>query len=149
MQAAITQARRDSTTMAVTATQTTPLAAFRLPGTPYSVRMARFYVRASLSHYDLGDYASDVVTVTSELVSNAITHADAQAIDLELMRVEDTGAVVVVVTDPSPLPPVKRDPGQDTEHGRGLQIVEALSTRWGWTPQNPGKAVFAVFMKEG
>ena len=69
--------------MATTATETTSLVAFTLPGTPYSVQMARFYVRAALGYHDLGDYAGDVETVTSELVSNAITHASAQAISLE------------------------------------------------------------------
>ena len=134
---------------ATTAAETTSLVAFTLPGTPYSVRIARFYVRASLGYYDLGDYGEDVEMVTSELVSNAITHADAQAINLELMRTEDFSAVVVVVTDPSPLPPIKRAPSEDAERGRGLHVVEAYSTRWGWTPQAPGKAVFAVFAKEG
>jgi anti-sigma regulatory factor (Ser/Thr protein kinase) len=135
--------------MAITAAETTSLVAFTLPGTPYSVQMARFYVRAALGYHDLGHYAGDVETVTSELISNAITHASAQAISLELMRMEDSGAVVVVVTDPSPFPPVKRDPAEEAEHGRGLQVVEALSARWGWTPQDPGKAVFAIFRKEG
>ena len=135
--------------MATTATETMSLIAFTLPGTPYSVQMARFYVRAALGYHDLGDYAGDVEMVTSELVTNAITHTSARAINLELMRMEDPGAVVVVVTDPSPVPPVKREPNQDTERGRGLQVVEALSARWGWTPQHPGKAVFAIFTKEG
>jgi anti-sigma regulatory factor (Ser/Thr protein kinase) len=147
-QAASTQARRERKTMAIATTETTSLVAFSLPGTSYSVQMARCYVRAALGYYDLGDYAGDVETVTSELVSNAITHADAQAINLELMRMEDSGAVVVVVTDPCPLPPVKRDPAGDAEHGRGLHVVEALSARWGWTPQDPGKAVYAIFTRE-
>ena len=111
--------------------------------------MARFYIRAVLAYHDLGDYAVNVQMVTSELVSNAIVHASAQAINLELIRLEGPGAVVVVVTDPSPCPPVKLDPAVDTQHGRGLQVVEALSARWGWTPQDPGKAVFAIFTREG
>jgi len=61
--------------MAIAATQTTSLIAFTLPGTPYSVQMARFYVRAALGYHDLGHYAGDVETVTSELVSNAIALA--------------------------------------------------------------------------
>ena len=134
--------------MATIATETMALIAFTLPGTPYSVQMARFYVRAALGYHDLGHYAGDVEMVTSELVSNAIAHAGARAINLELMHLEDSGAVVVVVTDPSPLPPVMRDPSGDAEHGRGLRVVDAYSTCWGWTPQDPGKAVFAVFAKE-
>ena len=135
--------------MAVTATETTSLIAFTLPSTPYSVQMARFYVRAALGHHEFGDFTKDVETVTSELVSNAIAHASAQAINLELIRLEGPGAIAVVVTDPSPRPPVKLDPAEDAQHGRGLHIVEALSTRWGWAPQEPGKAVFAIFAREG
>ena len=135
--------------MAIAATETTSLVAFTLPGTPYSVRMARFYVRAALGYHDLAHYAADVEMVTSELVSNAIAHASAAAINLELMHLEDSGAVVVIVTDPSPSPPVKREPVDLTEHGRGLHVVEALSARWGWTPYEPGKAVYAIFTKEG
>ncbi len=115
--------------MAIAAEQSTSLVAFTLPGTPYSVAMARFYVRAALGYYDLSHYAGDIETVTSELVSNAIAHASAAAINLELTRLEDSGAVVVIVTDPCPHPPVKRDPPEDAEHGRGLHVVEVLSTQ--------------------
>jgi anti-sigma regulatory factor (Ser/Thr protein kinase) len=135
--------------MAMAAAESTSLVAFTLPGTPYSVQMARSYVRTTLSHHDLGEYAGDIETVTSELVSNAVTHADARAFDLELLRLEEIGVVVVVVTDPCPLPPVKRDPAGDGEHGRGLLVVEALSARWGWTAHDSGKAVFAIFTTEG
>ena len=149
VQAASTQARRERRRWQSPQTETTSLVAFTLPGTPYSVQMARFYVRAALGYHDLGDYAEDAEMVTSELVTNAIAHASAQAFGLELMRLDGSGAVVVVVTDPCPLPPVKRDPAADAEHGRGLLVVEALSARWGWTPHDPGKAVFAIFTREG
>ena len=135
--------------MAIVAEQSTSLVAFTLPGTPYSAAMARFHVRAALGHHELGDLAEDVETVTSELVSNAIAHAGAQAFDLELLRLDGSGAVVVVVTDPCPLPPVKRHPAAGVEHGRGLLVVEALFTRWGWTLHEPGKSVFAIFTREG
>ena len=89
--------------MSIAAAEPTSLVAFTLPGTPYSVRMARFYVRA----------------------------------------------IAIVVTDPCPLPPVMNDPAEDTEHGRGLLLVDALSVRWGWKPQDPGKAVYAILAKKG
>jgi anti-sigma regulatory factor (Ser/Thr protein kinase) len=63
--------------MTATTTETTSLIALTLPGTPYSVRMARFYVRAALSYHDLGHYAQDAEAVASELVTNAIEHAGA------------------------------------------------------------------------
>ncbi|MDQ2813479.1 MAG: ATP-binding protein [Actinomycetota bacterium] len=133
--------------MAIAATETTPLIAFMLPSTPYSVRMARFYVRAALSYHDLGDYADDAATITSELITNAITHAGARTVGLELTFMHGARTLVIVVTDSSPLPPIKRDP-DGADHWRGLHLVEALSARWGWRPQDTGKAVFAILTRE-
>ena len=130
-----------------TATQTTSLIAFMLPSTPYSVQMARFYVRAALNYHDLGEYCDAAETVTSELVTNAITHAGGQVVGLELIRLGGPGAVSVIVADTSPLPPVMRTPGDDIEHGRGLNIVAALSAQWGWTPQHTGKSVYAILTR--
>lgn len=135
--------------MATAATETESLVAFTLPGTPYSVRMARFYVKAALGYYDLGQFAGDAETVTSELVTNAITHAGARAVGLELTCLRGAGTLAIVVTDPSPLPPIVREPGGESEHWRGLRVVEALSVRWGWRPQGSGKAVFAILSREG
>jgi anti-sigma regulatory factor (Ser/Thr protein kinase) len=134
--------------MAIAATESASLIAFTLPSTPYSVQMARFYVQAALSYHDLDDYAEDAEAVTSELVTNAIEHSGAQRVGLQVMRLAGPGAVVVIVTDPSPHPPVKRDPSEDAEHGRGLNIVEALTVRWGWRPEDPGKAVYAILARE-
>jgi anti-sigma regulatory factor (Ser/Thr protein kinase) len=134
--------------MAVAATETTSLIALTLPSTPYSVQMARFYIRAALTYHELGDYAEDAEMVTSELVTNAVKHSGALKFDIEVMHLADSGAVAVIVTDPSPHPPVKRDLSEGTEHGRGLNIVEALSASWGWRPQDPGKAVYAILAGE-
>jgi anti-sigma regulatory factor (Ser/Thr protein kinase) len=117
--------------MGIAARQSTSLIAFTLPGTPFSARMARFYIRAALDYHDLGGYAEDIETVASELVSNAITHAGAPSFGLELLRLEDSGAVAVVVTDPCPRPPTLHHPAEGAEHGRGLVLVEALSANWG------------------
>jgi anti-sigma regulatory factor (Ser/Thr protein kinase) len=149
VQAANTQYEGERKMTAIATEESTSLVAFTLPGTPYSAAMARFYVRATLGHHDLDDFTEDIETVTSELVSNAITHASAQAFDLELLRLDGSGAVVVVVTDPCSLSPVKRHPAVGAEHGRGLLVVEALSARWGWIPRDSGKAVFAIFTREG
>jgi anti-sigma regulatory factor (Ser/Thr protein kinase) len=134
--------------MAIAATETTSLIAFTLPSTPYSVQMARFYIRAALSYHDLDNYAEDAETVTSELVTNAVAHSGAQAIGLELMRLQGSGAIVIVISDPSPLPPVISALTDDTEHGRGLHIVDALSARWGWRLQDSGKAVYAILTRK-
>jgi anti-sigma regulatory factor (Ser/Thr protein kinase) len=134
--------------MAVTATQTTALIGFTLPGTPYSVQIARFYVRAALKYHDLGEYTENATEITSELVTNAITHTGTETITLALARLHDPEALAIVVTDTSPEPPVKREASDIAESGRGLCLVEALSARWGWEPRNPGKAVYAILTPE-
>src|SRR6185437_8598206 len=133
--------------MASTTTETMALAAFTLPGSPHSARMARFYVRAALAYHDLSGYADDAEAVAAELIANAVTHAPSPVVTLALTWLEGSRALGIVVTDPSPLPPVKRAPGKDTEHGRGLHIVEALSERWGWQPRDSGKAVYAILTR--
>ena len=143
-----TQARRERKPMSTTATETTSLIAFTLPSNPYSVQMARFYVRAVLNYHDLGDYCQDAEMVTSELVTNAITHADGATIGLEVIRLEASGAISVIVADASPDPPVMRSPTTGLEHWRGLHVVESLSASWGWTPQGKGKVVYAILTRK-
>ena len=121
--------------------------AITLPSTRYSAWMARYYVRAALKLHGLDGYAADAATVTSELVTNAIIHTNAEAIGLELGHLQD-GALAIVVTDPSPDPPVKREVSEVAEHGHGLHLVETLSVRWGWEPQYHGKAVYAILTRE-
>ena len=137
--------------MTSTAIQTDPLIAFVLSSIPESAGMARCYVRAALEYHGLGDYADDAEIVTSELVTNAVQHAgmdSTETIAVTLMRVRSPDAVAVVVADSSPHPPVRRERTGDSERGRGLQVVEALSVHWGWRPKPGGKVIFAVIARE-
>lgn len=134
--------------MAIAATEPTPLIALTLPGKPYSVHMARLYVRAALDDHDLGGYAEDAETITSELVTNAITHAHAPEFGIHVVHLAESGAVAVIVTDPSSDPPVKRRPASNAVHGRGLLVVDALSFHWGWRPNACGKSVYAILSGE-
>jgi len=125
---------------------------FILPSIPESVRIARFHVRATLGFHGLGEYADDVVMITSELVTNAIQHVGKdpeETIGVTLARVWDQGALCVIVTDSSPEGPVMRETSPARERGRGLQVVEALADHWGWHPEPGGKAVYAVIVSEG
>lgn len=46
----------------------------------------------------------------------------------------DSCCLFLAVADVSPRPPVRLDLEADAEGGRGLALVEALSSRWGWHP---------------
>ena len=89
--------------------------------------------------HELADYADDVETVASELVTNAIEHGGAALdIGLELTHPgsSDGGSSRRhrLLTAPR-----QARPAADIEGGRGLQIVEALSARWGWRLRTPAR----------
>jgi anti-sigma regulatory factor (Ser/Thr protein kinase) len=137
--------------MASTATETESLISFVLPGIPEAAGIARCHVRAALAYCALGDYADDAAVIASELVSNAVQHADmdsTEVITVTLMRVWRPDAVAIVVGDSSLHPPVMRETTADSERGRGLQVIDALSVHWGWNPEDGGKEVFAVLARE-
>ena len=137
--------------MISTAIKTDPMIAFVLPGVPESAGVARCHVRVALEYHGLGDYTDDAEVITSELVGNAVQHADmgrTETFAVRLTRVRGPDAVVVVVADSSPHPPVKRETTAGSERGRGLQVVKALSAYWGWNPVDGGKEVFAVLVRE-
>lgn len=124
---------------------------FVLPNDPRQVAMTRCLIRAALEHRDLGIYANNAAMIASELATNAFQHATsdiADTISVTLMRVLGGEGVGVVVTDPSPVPPVKRDATAASESGRGLWLVEALSAYWSWHPEPGGKAVYAIVARE-
>ena len=137
--------------MAGTAVEIDPrLIAFVLPGIPESVRMARFHVRAALCFHHLDQYADDAAIITSELVTNAIQHVcgdGTETVGVTLVRTRNPEAVTVIVSDSSPKGPAMRETSADSEQGRGLRIVEALSAHWGWYPEDGGKAIFAILAK--
>jgi anti-sigma regulatory factor (Ser/Thr protein kinase) len=93
------------------------------------------------------DAADTVVLLTSEVVTNAITHAApaADAVREFALSVRITaGSVWVEVTDPDPAVFVPGDAGATAEHGRGLFLVAALAKEWGVRiePDQAGKTVW-------
>ena len=122
---------------------------------PQSARAARRLTRNTLRDWGLAFLAEDAETIVGEFVANAVTHASAAAelplsrkhatesLGLRLFR--RTGEVVCAVLDPSDCAPVLKVPGSIEESGRGLQMVDALSDVWGWSPvAGRGKAVWAI-----
>ncbi|MFE0520847.1 ATP-binding protein [Streptomyces sp. NPDC058954] len=107
----------------------------------------RQFTRRALDEWGLTAYIDNAVIVVGELTANAARHA------LERGKPEETAwlglvrrqqAVICAVADPSPCVPTPQSPGHLSESGRGLQIIEALSTSWGCSPpRRQGKMVWA------
>jgi hypothetical protein len=121
---------------------------------PQSARAARRLTRNTLRDWGLAFLAEDAEAIVGEFVANAITHAGnagaepprkpaAENHGLRLLR--RTGEVICAVLDPSDSAPMLRVPDEGEESGRGLQMVDALSDVWGWSPvAGRGKAVWAI-----
>jgi anti-sigma regulatory factor (Ser/Thr protein kinase) len=113
-----------------------------------SCRAARRFTRNTLKAWGLTSLADDAEAIVGEFVANAVSHAaraagSGQPFGLRLLR--RTGEVMCAVLDPSDSAPVLRVPDRTEETGRGLQMVDALSDVWGWSPvTGRGKAVWAI-----
>ncbi|BBH69951.1 hypothetical protein ACTI_66360 [Actinoplanes sp. OR16] len=113
---------------------------FDVPIGPDSPRTTRKAVLGILTVWGYTDesWADDVAVVVSELVTNAVQHG-AGAV---LLEIEAYGPQVVVsVADGSAVVPRRREP--DGRGGRGLMLVEALTTRWHVEEHQGGKRVRA------
>ena len=105
---------------------------------------ARQAVRNWFQSRHCGDDATDTAALlVTELVSNAVLHANGPSLWLTVDETT-TDVLHVAVRDGSkavprhsPQPPDVRRTG-----GRGLFMVDALSTSWGWEPLGWGKRVW-------
>jgi anti-sigma regulatory factor (Ser/Thr protein kinase) len=98
-----------------------------------------------LDLHGLDEDTIDAVTlVASELVGNAVRHAGIAADgELDIAWTIGPHDVMISVEDPSPLLPVRRNAAPDAPNGRGLAIVDALTSAWGVEPTKRGKRVWA------
>ncbi len=101
--------------------------------TPECARVAREFLEQSIPDSPLLDSAR---LIASELVTNAFQHGIG-AITITLstegesnVRLSVTNGFDPALGEPNLTSSVK--PGQLVERGRGLPIVEALSSQWGW-----------------
>lgn len=83
--------------------------------------------------------------VVSELFSNAIRHAGNAGVDgLDVTWSVTADEILVCVEDDSADAPVRRLAASDAPNGRGLAIVEALTSEWGYERTDRGKRVWAA-----
>ncbi|WP_406432475.1 SpoIIE family protein phosphatase [Streptomyces sp. NBC_00631] len=103
------------------------IASFGLPDDPRAAGQARELVRGQLSRWGLDDLSMTTELLVSELVGNVIRHAKGP-LRLRLLR---SRILTCEVYDGSLSTPRIRHATYTDEGGRGLQLVAALSRRWG------------------
>ncbi|GAB3350412.1 ATP-binding protein [Modestobacter lapidis] len=100
------------------------------PAWPGSVPAARRYVTEALDQVPVA-LCQTAALLVSELATNAVRHAGGGGFVVEFQLFPDEGRLWIGVTDTDPGLPVLRTPAVTSEHGRGLQLVSALTERWG------------------
>ena len=117
-----------------------PVGEWSLPPDSTAPRVARDLVQAALVSWRAPE---DVVLVASELVTNAVQHGSPPiALSLgaagSIARVSVRNAHGENSTRPRVVAPEPDEPD-----GRGLAIVAALSTAWGWESEGDSMTVWA------
>jgi anti-sigma regulatory factor (Ser/Thr protein kinase) len=112
-----------------------------LPCELTAVAVARRFVTQTVRSWELDtDHLDDAVLLTSELVANAVLHARTEMRVTVLAR--DDGSLRVEVYDDNSRLPAAAAPPDDATSGRGLQVIEHVSTNWGFERVDGGKAVW-------
>jgi len=109
---------------------------------PAAAAQARRHVGAIIRAWDLpvDDYTAALLT--SELVTNAILHASDEHESIELVISWGAGLLRVEVHDGSRSAPARVHALPYAEAGRGLMLLESLSSSWGSRETVRGKAVY-------
>lgn len=108
---------------------------------PISAATARAFVAETVRGWHLEELLDDALLVTSELATNAITHADSSC---ELRLTRAARGLRIDVVDGGRGTPEPQPATATEEHGRGLLLVAALSTAWGLeSVPGDGKTVWA------
>jgi anti-sigma regulatory factor (Ser/Thr protein kinase) len=113
-------------------------AEWTLPARVESVGEARRLVGGHLGTV-AADRLDTVLLLTSELVTNAVRHGSGP---VTLHLSDGLHGLQVEVDDDGPGQPVLLDDDLMTPGGRGLHLVDALSSRWGVDRHALGKTVW-------
>lgn len=115
-----------------------------VPPDPAAAAGARRFLRHTLQGWGVDDGTTDeAVLCLSELVTNALIHAHAGCAVRVLL---DQGVLTTTVRDGGTSDAGLDEPLEDPlrVHGRGLQLVDAVATRWGSELDNVGTTIWFV-----
>ncbi len=111
-----------------------------LPNTLMAPREARIAIARFLSKAQLSQLTDDAQLLASELVTNAVRHATGP---IDVRAYVRDGFLRLEVGDSCvDRAPEKRQADPDDEGGRGMELVDKLSARWGWRACGDAKVVW-------
>jgi anti-sigma regulatory factor (Ser/Thr protein kinase) len=110
-----------------------------LPPMAHSASQGRHFVVAALQRWQLDSLVDSAALLSSEIISNAVLHARTP-LTVSVERIGDD-CVQISVTDGSPFVPQRRQASTDSTNGRGIDLLDRLSTSWSVTSSTAGKTV--------
>jgi anti-sigma regulatory factor (Ser/Thr protein kinase) len=115
---------------------------------PTAPGCARAWTRRVLGEWQLPVLSDTAELIVSELTTNAVLASRRLGRPfIRLTLTLDHRELVIAVHDHCPGAPEPGNAAADDENGRGLMLVEAVSSRSGWYPLGdvtPGKVVWAT-----
>jgi CheY-like chemotaxis protein len=115
--------------------------ALDLPQALTSAALARRFVTETLDTWNLAPLLDAALLVTSELAANAVTHASS---NFRVQLSVRSTTLRIDVADYGAGAPEPQTLSLSEEHGRGLHLIDALSTAWGIEDTlTTGKVVWA------
>ncbi len=111
-----------------------------VPAVPGAIRASRRLVRDICVLVGLGDVADVAELLAGEVTSNAVLHT--QTPWLRLVAEVKEGTLRVCVSDNDTHLPRVQAPSDGRTRGRGLMLVDSLSTDWGAVQRKTGKVVW-------
>jgi len=106
-----------------------------------SVPAARAWARDLAEAWDLGDLDWTLLQLVTELVTNSVLHARTSSV-VRLEQEIGTLGVRCAVTDFSTVRPRRRTHTSQATTGRGLQMLDRMSSAWGVESTPTGKTVW-------
>jgi anti-sigma regulatory factor (Ser/Thr protein kinase) len=113
-----------------------------------AVPSARAHLRQLMREWGHAELEEDASVVISELVTNAVVASAKLGPAVAPVLVwlgSNRNHVLLAVADASLRPPMRLPLAPYAYGGRGLALVEALSSRWGWCPVSIAGLVKAVW----
>jgi len=121
------------------------VAVLEADGEPRAVGLTRREVRTLLAEWEVDeDVADTALLCLSEVVTNAVIHTGAPS---EVRVALGEGVLTLTVRDQGAgggVPAATDDVDPLRVHGRGLQLVDALASRWGFDLDEVGTTVWFV-----
>ncbi|MER7563655.1 ATP-binding protein [Streptomyces sp. NPDC097941] len=116
----------------------------RFPAVTASIAAARRWARDCVEGFGGPLRRHSMIQTTELLVSELITNAIRHGTGPPLVRLTWNGRLLrIAVSDHSDRRPHRRATRNTEPGGFGLQLLERIALRWGVTPRNPGKTVWA------